>query len=187
MSAWILGLSCKPVHARVDSPAYAQQSDVRPASYPPVVARPGCAVDAHLEVALREEYQALTRRLGERRERIASLTRLVGALEHQADEDERLVREVAGLLGEAPQLRIDELDPRLSGQRLIEVATELLRRRDDPTTPVHYRDWFELVRRRGYHVAGKDPLANFLAHVNRAPEVESVGRRTGLYRLRAVV
>jgi hypothetical protein len=38
----------------------------------------------------------------------------------------------------------------------------------------------------GHDVGGKDPLATFLAQVNRADGVESLGRRSGLYQLRAV-
>jgi hypothetical protein len=48
---------------------------------------------------------------------------------------------------------------------------------------VHYREWYSLLRTAGYTVGGKDPVATFLASVSRAPHVESVGRRTGLYLL----
>lgn len=142
------------------------------------------ALDDEVHRALRDEYRRLADRLAEHRTRIAGLTKLVAALEQQAAEEGRLIREVARLLGVTPELSLEELDPRLSGQRLVDVATELLRLHHDVTEPVHYRDWFEMVRRGGYQVAGKDPLANFLAHVNRAEQVEAVGRRTGLYRLR---
>jgi hypothetical protein len=50
---------------------------------------------------------------------------------------------------------------------------------------VHYREWYDLLVRDGHRIAGKDPVATFLAELSRAPEVEKVGRRTGLYKLAA--
>ena len=51
---------------------------------------------------------------------------------------------------------------------------------------VHYRDWYDLLVDAGARVAGKDPVATFLTQVARAPGVESVRPRSGLYRLKAV-
>jgi hypothetical protein len=48
---------------------------------------------------------------------------------------------------------------------------------------IHYRAWFDLVREDGHQVGGKDPLATFLAQINRAPGVVSAGNRSGRYRL----
>lgn len=93
--------------------------------------------------------------------------------------------EIEGLLGISPQLRIEDLNRRLRGQRLQEVAVEILNREVGPDRPVHYREWYDLVRAAGYGVAGKDPLATFLAQVSRAPTVESAGRRSGRYLLRS--
>ncbi|MDA0140500.1 hypothetical protein OJ962_23585, partial [Solirubrobacter sp. CPCC 204708] len=45
---------------------------------------------------------------------------------------------------------------------------------------LHYRDWYELVRREGYEVAGKDPLAVFLTQISRSPAVRK-GARPGEY------
>ena len=36
----------------------------------------------------------------------------------------------------------------------------------------------------GFRVSGRDPLATFLTQITRIDNVESVGRRSGLYRLR---
>ena len=55
-------------------------------------------------------------------------------------------------------------------------------RRGESAT-VHYREWYDLLVADGHRIAGKDPVATFLTQVSRAPEVESVGRRTGMYRL----
>jgi hypothetical protein len=51
--------------------------------------------------------------------------------------------------------------------------------------PVHYRAWFEALVESGYRISGRDPLATFLTQVTRIDRVQSVGRRSGLYRLRA--
>lgn len=124
-------------------------------------------------------------RIGDQRERADRLRTLVEAVEAQVARDENLLAELAGLLGVAPQLRLESLDPRLRGQRLQEVAIDLLRTRDDPLEPVHYREWYELLVAAGHRIAGKDPLATFLAQINRATPVERIGNRSGLYRLRA--
>jgi hypothetical protein len=66
------------------------------------------------------------------------------------------------------------------------VAVEILSGDRGRGAPIHYKEWYELLRAAGYQVAGKDSVANFLAHLTRAPEVERVAPRSGLYRLRAV-
>jgi hypothetical protein len=82
-------------------------------------------------------------------------------------------------------MRIEQLDHRLRGRRLLEVAVELLANHAGSGVPIHYRAWFVLVQDAGHQIGGKDPLGTFLAQVNRAPEVEPVGHRSGLYQLRA--
>jgi hypothetical protein len=49
--------------------------------------------------------------------------------------------------------------------------------------PIHYRDWYQLLRDRGERIGGKDPLATFLTSLSRSDQVEAVGARTGLYRI----
>ena len=51
--------------------------------------------------------------------------------------------------------------------------------------PVHYRVWFDALVASGYRVTGRDPLATFLTQVTRIDRVQSLGRRSGLYRLKA--
>ena len=137
-----------------------------------------------LRAILQAEHQALLARITERRSRAEKLSALAAEAQRQADADERLLRELEAMLGLAPQLRIDALDPRLRGKRLQEVAVDLLRAKIGPGTPVHYKDWFALLRQEGHVVAGRDPVATFLAQVSRAPKVERIGNRSGLYRLR---
>lgn len=91
------------------------------------------------------------------------------------------MRELAELLGIDPQLRLEELDARLRGQRLQEVAIRVLGERHPTGEPIHYKRWYAMLREAGYSVGGKDPLATFLASLSRSRSVRSVGRRSGLY------
>jgi len=131
------------------------------------------------------EYAALKSDIQRRRRRCDDLQRLVEHLESQTARDEHMLAEMEAMLDLAPQMRIEQLDHRLRGRRLREVAIELLTSRAGSGIPIHYRAWFELVQDAGHQVGGKDPLATFLAQVNRAPQVEPVGHRSGLYQLRA--
>lgn len=94
------------------------------------------------------------------------------------------MRELEGVLGMSAQLQIDALDRELGGKRLAEIAVAVLEREIQPGQAVHYRDWYALRCRAGYSVRGKNPLASFLAQIARSEQVESVGRRSGRYRLR---
>lgn len=143
------------------------------------------AWDLPLAEALRQEYRGLQARAEQSCERAERLRELAEQAEAQAAGEEKLLRDLAGVLGLSAQASLDELDGRLRGQRLREVAVQVLRDQHQAGEPIHYRAWFELVRQQGHAVAGKDPLATFLAQVSRAEGVEQVGRRSGLYLLRA--
>jgi hypothetical protein len=141
--------------------------------------------DLPLAEVLRDEYCVLKERVDQGRERAKRLRELADQAEVQAAADEKLLGDLAGVLGLSAQISLDHLDGRLRGQRLREVAIDVLRERHGAGAPIHYRAWFDLLREKGYAVAGKDPLATFLAQVSRAEQVEPVGRRSGLYLLRA--
>jgi hypothetical protein len=119
------------------------------------------------------------------RDRAARLRRLADHVEAQAASDEHILRELEGALGLRAQLQIEQLDRALSGRRVAEVAVAIAKRDLQPGQVIHYREWFALLQAAGFRVAGKDPLASFLANVSRSAEVEAVGKRTGKYRLRA--
>jgi hypothetical protein len=106
-------------------------------------------------------------------------------LEQQLAHEERLLREIEELADRRPQLRLERLDRQLKGRRLQEVAVEVLRRRIGHDQTVHYREWFALLRAEGYEISGRDPVNSFLTGIGRAPGVERVGSRTGLYRVLA--
>jgi hypothetical protein len=143
------------------------------------------ALSEELREAIEQEYRTLIRRLDEQRERAEHLRALAEHVAEQASQDEHLLRELEAVLGIDPQLRIESLDQRLRGQRLQEIAVEVLSREVGPGKAVHYKEWYALLRKTGHAVAGKDPVANFLAQINRSPAIEPVGRRSGMYLLRA--
>lgn len=129
------------------------------------------------------EYSSLLKQVVEQRERADRLRALADRVEDNAARDEHLLGEVAALIGRDSQLRLEDLDPRLKGQRLREVAVVVLRREVGPGEPIHYKNWFALLEAAGHKIGGKDPLATFLAQVHRSEEVESIGRRSGRFRL----
>lgn len=137
--------------------------------------------------AAKAERDRLAARLAEALERVEHFETLAAEARAEAEslaDSIKAVEEVAGL---APQLAICEISEELRGERLREVALEVLQRLSATGDPVHYRVWFEALLQSGYRVSGRDPLATFLTQITRIERVQSVGRRSGLYRLRVVV
>jgi hypothetical protein len=139
----------------------------------------------HVHESVSKEREVIVERLTTLREQSQRLHELVDAVDRDAEQTARLLRSMDEMLGLAPQLSIDSIHEELRGRKLQEIAVELLRQRRGPGAVVHYRDWFDLVTGAGLRVAGKDPLATFLTQIARAPAVESVRPRSGLYRLRS--
>lgn len=142
--------------------------------------------DLPLAESLRREYQEMLVQLERDRERSQRLRELADQAADQVGADERMLRGLAEVLGISPQSTIHDLGGALRGQRLREVAVQIFARHYQPGEDIHYRDWFALVAEEGVVVAGRDPLATFLAQVSRADAVEPLGGRSGRYRLRAV-
>lgn len=111
--------------------------------------------------------------------------RLLDEIEEQLAREDGLLREIEELSDRRPQLRLERLDKQLHGRRLREISVEILRQERGPGEPIHYREWFSLVRSHGFEVGGKDPLRTFLTGVGRAEGIERLGGRSGLYRLAA--
>ncbi|MDO8185974.1 hypothetical protein Q5424_05800 [Conexibacter sp. JD483] len=141
--------------------------------------------DLTLTESLRQEYDQMLLRLERGRERATRLRVLAELAADQVESDERLLRSLAEALGISPQATIDHLDGALRGQRLREIAVDVFAKHHRPGDAIHYRDWFELLLQENFTVAGRDPLATFLAQISRSEAVEAVGRRTGRYRLLA--
>ncbi|HEV7771363.1 MAG TPA: hypothetical protein VGO66_12005 [Solirubrobacterales bacterium] len=138
-----------------------------------------------LDQALLGEAVALKRRIEAQGAQAERLRLLADRIDEQTQRDRALLQQLESALGRSIQLSIDDLDGRLRGQRLLDVAITLLEEQMGRGQEIHYRDWFQLLQSHGYRVGGKDPLGTFLAQINRADIVESVGKRTGRYRLRA--
>ena len=132
---------------------------------------------------LDRERQDLSQRVYELRQRCAMHREMLEHLEQQLAHEERLLHEIEELADRRPQLRLERLDRQLRGRRLQEVAVEVLRRRVGNDQAVHYREWFALLRAEGYEIRGRDPVNSFLTGIGRAPNVERVGSRSGLYRV----
>jgi hypothetical protein len=139
----------------------------------------------HVRAAVERERPLVAERLGALQAQAERLHAVVAELERDVQETARLLRHIDELLGDAPQLSLDALHGELRGQRLREIAVEVLRQKKGVGSVVHYRDWYALLVEAGLRVAGKDPLATFLTQIVQAPGVESIRPRSGLYRLRA--
>lgn len=108
--------------------------------------------------ALKAEYRALAATIAEQRERAERLQELADQVRAQAEHDEQVLTGLAQVMGIDPQMCLDQLDERLRGQRLLEIALHVLAERGRPREPVHYREWYGLLREAGYSVGGKTRL-----------------------------
>lgn len=134
--------------------------------------------------AAEAERDRLSEQLAEALERVEHFETLAAEAREQAKalaDSIRAIEEVAGL---APQLAMCNFSEEVRGERLREVALEVLKRLSASGDPVHYRVWFDALVESGYRISGRDPLATFLTQITRIDRVQSVGRRSGLYRLR---
>lgn len=156
---------------------------VHPSAGPPSV-----PIVTDLTEELREaataERALVAERVDDLREQARRMRDLADAVEADLMASSRLLHQLDEMLGVAPQLSMTDSEQILRGQRLRDVAIKVLKRHRGEAMAVHYREWYELVVHDGHRVAGKDPVATFLTQVSRAPEIEPVGRRSGLYRLR---
>jgi hypothetical protein len=155
---------------------------VRSQPYSPTVAV--IHLSEHVQDAVTREREVVVARLEALREQSRRLHELVDQVDSDAAETARLLRQMDEMLGLAPQLSLDA-HGELRGQRLQEIAIQLLREQKGAGVEVHYKEWYDLLVGAGLVVGGKDPLATFLTQIGRAQEVESVRPRSGLYRLRA--
>lgn len=130
------------------------------------------------------ERDKLSAQLEDAEQRLAHFEALAEEARQELDELASSIRAIEEVAGLAPQLALSDMSEELRGERLREVALEVLRRLSAVGDPVHYRAWFDALVESGYRVSGRDPLAAFLTQVTRMDRVERVGRRSGLYRLR---
>jgi hypothetical protein len=130
-----------------------------------------------------EERAAVVERVDELRRQSEALHAVVVEVDAELVGAERLLRQMDEVLGLEPQLPLDVLSEELRGRRLREVAVEILHSRRGVGVVIHYTEWFDLVADAGVTVGGKNPVATFLTQIAKAPGIESVRPRSGLYRL----
>lgn len=135
-----------------------------------------------IEVLL-EQMERLRRLIAEEREHAEAMEQVVVGIKAELERHEFQLRKIESVLGKTPQIELEHSDVLLRGQRIREVAIEVLAEEFDVEAEVHYTRWYELVTQRGHLIAGKDPVNTFLTEINRSPRVKRVGQRTGLYRL----
>ena len=148
---------------------------------------------SHLTPSLSEDFKAtaslelakLRECFDECRRRSEHHAELAAEAGSEANRYARAIRDLGELVGVEDQLSLTELHHALRGERLREVAAEVLWRHFKDGDVVHYKQWYELVVADGHRVGGKNPAATFLTQVARVDTVERVGRRSGLYKLRA--
>jgi hypothetical protein len=138
-----------------------------------------------LRAAAAAERTLVADRVNELRDQSRRMHEMAAGVDEDLAANVRLLSQLDEMLGVAPQLSMTDTDAELRGQRLRDVAIQILKHHKGESVAVHYRDWYDLIVHEGHRIAGKDPVASFLTQVSRSSEVEPVGRRSGLYRLRA--
>src|SRR5918992_957213 len=103
------------------------------------------------------ERSTVAARVADLRRQSESLHVVVEQVDGDLASGERLLRRMDEMLGLAPQLAIDDLREELRGQRLREVAVDVLRLRRGVGVVIHYTEWFDLLTREGVRVGGKSP------------------------------
>jgi hypothetical protein len=131
------------------------------------------------------ERESLLERYEAWRARSEHHAELAAEASREAERYARTIRELGEILKVEDQLSLVEVSDNLRGQRLRDIAAEVIWRHHLAGDVVHYKEWFELVVADGYRIGGKDPAATFLTQVAHVASVERIGRRSGLYRLLA--
>jgi len=147
------------------------------------VASPGITLSDEFKASAATERDALLARHEEAHARSEHYAQLAGDAAREAERYAKTIRELGELLEIEDQLSLVQLSDQLRGDRLREIAAEVLWRHRQAGDIVHYKQWFELVVADGYQIGGKNPAATFLTQVARVESVERVGRRSGLYKL----
>ena len=147
--------------------------------------KPGPALSDDFKATAATERDRLLERYEECLARGEHHAELANEAAREAERFARTIRELGELLGIEDQLSITELHDELRGERLREVAAKVLWRHFGEGDVVHYRQWFDLVTAEGHRIGGKNPAATFLTQVARESTVERMGRRSGLYKLKA--
>ena len=147
-----------------------------------VVASP-IALSPEFKATAAVERDALMQRYDECLARSEQHAALADEAAREAERYAKTIRELGEILEIEDQLSIVPLSAELRGERLRDIAADVLWRHFRAGDVVHYKQWFDLVVADGYRIGGKNPAATFLTQVARVDSVERVGRRSGLYKL----
>lgn len=130
---------------------------------------------------LLERHTELAASISRHKQQLRVLEELMAYEHKQIEIHEHLFNVVSRHLG----IKIQEQTTQyLRGNQLKVVAVEVLSSHLDlREKPIHYKDWFELVREAGYFIGGKNPLATFLTAISQNDRVESQGKRSGMFSL----
>ncbi len=136
-------------------------------------------LDARAE-ALRRELATVDARREELREQLALLARI-------AWEPDAAVFATRKTADRATHLKAvdDDFPPAktmLRGARIRETAVLLLASSANPTRPIHYQQWYRILREAGYGIDARDPEATFLTQMTRSPVVRRANA-PGVYAL----
>lgn len=142
-------------------------------------------LSAEFQQVAHAEREELRQRYDECVQRSLHHAELASEAAREAERYARALRELGELLGVESQLSLAVLSEDLRGERLRDIAAEVLWRHFREGEVVHYKQWYKLVVDEGFRIGGKSPSATFLTQVARVDTVERVGKRSGLYKLRA--
>jgi hypothetical protein len=142
-------------------------------------------LSAKAQAVVERERDAVLGRLADLRRQSETLHRLVDQVDNDLQSTEGLLRRIDEMLGLTPQLALESVQEEVRGQRLRDIAVEVLRARKGFGVVIHYTDWLRLLEDEGIRVGGKNPTATLLTQIARSPHVEPVRPRSGLYRLKS--
>lgn len=120
--------------------------------------------------ALQAELAAIEYQRAELRDQLALLARLAW----QPDDSPFAATITPGKATHLQAVPADGVPPPktlLRGARIRETAVLLLASSANPTRPIHYQQWYRLLRDAGFGIQAHDPLAAFLTQITRSPVV----------------
>lgn len=125
---------------------------------------------------LRDELAEVERAASEVRARLSVLAQVA----HDDELDSALTRAHLRAVSESPTQEHRATRGYLKGAEIRIEAVRILASQPNPTRPINYNEWYELVTAAGYGVSGADPKASFLTQVGRSPLVQRTSDR-GIY------
>lgn len=169
-----------------------------PEGYAPLTRKaPNTEGNSDLEMRLRQELAALSKRLHECNQRVEEQMRERDIVREQHDALRRYIEISFGLADEEAGSRpkeskpedgaADETKSQTTGSQQVRLPL-LVRQVEAVLSEVrpnglHYREILSRLEKRGVPVPGSNPGANLLAHITRFPQLfERIGK--GCYRLR---